>query len=65
MIHSLYYTLYASEPRLLDADDTIRSHTWTIGNKMDYDDIFSKKFLILHDDSIVPSITDRIKKLVQ
>lgn len=65
MIHSLYYTYFMEEdPILLDENPQIRSHTWTIKNNMDYDDIFSKKFLVLHDDSIVPIITNRIESLI-
>jgi len=64
MVHSLYYTYFDSEPILLSEDDSIRSHTWTIGNNMDYDNIFSKKFLILHDDSLIPLIMNRIEGLV-
>ena len=65
LIHSIYYTLYAETVTLLDEHPEIRSHTWTIGRNMDYDDIFSKKFLILHDDSIVPDMWNRIKSLVE
>jgi len=65
MITSLYYTYYGVNPVLLDEDDTIRSHTWTIGRNMDYDEIFSKKFLTISDESIVPSMWNRIKALVE
>ena len=65
MIHPLYYTLYASDPVLISEDDSIRSHTWTIGRNMDYDEIFSKKFLIISDEACVPDMWNRIKALVE
>jgi len=64
MIHPLYYTLYATDPILIDEDDSIRSHTWTIGRNTDWDDIFSKKFLIISDESCVPDMWNRIIALV-
>lgn len=64
MIHPLYYTMYAKDPKLLSEDDSIRSHIWTIGNDMDWDEIFSRKFLIIHDDSCVPDMWNRIIKLI-
>ncbi len=64
LIHSLYYTMFAEDPILISEDDTIRSHTWTVSGGEDWDYIFSKKFLIVHDDSCIPQLWDRIKALV-
>lgn len=64
MLPSLYYTLYAKKVRLISEDDTIRSHTWTIGGDMDWDKVFSRKFLIIDDNSCVPEMWNRIKALV-
>jgi hypothetical protein len=64
LITSLYYTHFAKSVRLLENDDTIRSHTWTIDGGMDWDKVFSRKFLIIDDNSCVPDMWNRIKAVV-
>ena len=64
IITSLYGAYFYENPVLLDKNDTIRSHVDVMGPNIDLDKEFSRKFLVIDDNALTPSMTERIMKLI-
>jgi hypothetical protein len=61
MLTSLYTAIYGKNYVDLSKNDHIRSHVVQMGPNVDLDKVFSRKFLVIDDPALTPSMMERIK----